>query len=315
MPTLSEYAKLSQDELEQSVYENIITEDALAPLLQFEEFSGNSLLYDRENTLPTSATHTVGDIWSDSDATYTQKSATLTEVGVQSSLPRYVSQTRGNVMSQEAQLFKGMAKSLMRKIGNLIITGEPEATTTHWEGLDSLCRSETRMMAMDDGAVDGPGAAETELTLDRFDAFSDLIEKGDPDAYVMNKTMRRKLTALSRDAGSGVVMDSIEMFGHQVSTYNHIPIIINDHITNSEQYNDTSTWTSSTATSIFALKFGKDNQGYTIIHNGPVMSPDIQELGTKFDKNEDAFRMAVYIQAITYSAKMVASLGGIDSAA
>lgn len=315
MPTLSEYAKLSQDELEQSVYENIITENALAPLLQFEEFSGNSLLYDRENTLPTSATHTVGDIWSDSDATYTQKSATLTEVGVQSSLPRYVSQTRGNVMSQEAQLFKGMAKSLMRKIANLIITGEPEATTTHWEGLDSLCRSETRMMAMDDGAVDGPGAAETELTLDRFDAFSDLIEKGDPDAYVMNKTMRRKLTALSRDAGSGVVMDSIEMFGHQVSTYNHIPIIINDHITNSEQYNDTSTWTSSTATSIFALKFGKDSQGYTIIHNGPVMSPDIQELGTKFDKNEDAFRMAVYIQAITYSAKMVASLGGIDSAA
>lgn len=315
MPTLSEYAKLSQDELEQSVYENIITENALAPLLQFEEFSGNSLLYDRENTLPTSATHTVGDIWSDSDATYTQKSATLTEVGVQSSLPRYVSQTRGNVMSQEAQLFKGMAKSLMRKIANLIITGEPEATTTHWEGLDSLCRSETRMMAMDDGVVDGPGAAETELTLDRFDAFSDLIEKGDPDAYVMNKTMRRKLTALSRDAGSGVVMDSIEMFGHQVSTYNHIPIIINDHITNSEQYNDTSTWTSSTATSIFALKFGKDNQGYTIIHNGPVMSPDIQELGTKFDKNEDAFRMAVYIQAITYSAKMVASLGGIDSAA
>jgi hypothetical protein len=199
MPTLSEYAKLSQDELEQSVYENIITENALAPLLQFEEFSGNSLLYDRENTLPTSATHTVGDIWSDSDATYTQKSATLTEVGVQSSLPRYVSQTRGNVMSQEAQLFKGMAKSLMRKIGNLIITGEPEATTTHWEGLDSLCRSETRMMAMDDGAVDGPGAAETELTLDRFDAFSDLIEKGDPDAYVMNKTMRRKLTALARD--------------------------------------------------------------------------------------------------------------------
>lgn len=315
MPTLSEYAKLSQDELEQSVYENIITENALAPLLQFEEFSGNSLLYDRENTLPTSATHTVGDIWSDSDATYTQKSATLTEVGVQSSLPRYVSQTRGNVMSQEAQLFKGMAKSLMRKIANLIITGEPEATTTHWEGLDSLCRSETRMMAMDDGAVDGPGAAETELTLDRFDAFSDLIEKGDPDAYLMNKTMRRKLTALSRDAGSGVVMDSIEMFGHQVSTYNHIPIIINDHITNSEQYNDTSTWTSSTATSIFALKFGKDKQGYTIIHNGPVMSPDIQELGTKFDKNEDAFRMAVYIQAITYSAKMVASLGGIDSAA
>jgi len=147
--------------------------------------------------------------------------------------------------------------------------------------------------------------------------MTDMIENGPPDAYILNKTMRRKLTALSRDSGSGVVMDSIDMFGHQVLRYNGIPLIINDYITNEEVYGEAapSVWASSTATTIFALKFGRDKQGYTIIHNGPVLNPDIQDLGTKFDKNENAYRLVVYIQAITYSAKMVAALGGIDSAA
>lgn len=315
MPTLTEYAKLANDELLPGVYENIITASELAPHLQFMQFSGNSLKYNRESALPTSVTHAVGDTWEDTEPTYSAKTASLTIVGVQSPLDRYALATRGNVQNQEAVLISQMSKSLSRKIEDLIITGEPEATATEFEGLDSLCRSETRMMAMDDGVVDGAGSAETELTIDRLDAMIDMVESGPPDALIMNKTMRRKLTSLMRAAGSGVTLDRIEMFGRQVSLYNNIPIVINDHITNSEQYNDSSTWPSSTATSIFAVKFGEEKQGYTIIHNGPVLEPDIQRLGIKEKKNENLYRMVVYIQAVTFSAKMIAALGGIDSSA
>ena len=171
------------------------------------------------------------------------------------------------------------------------------------------------MMAMDDGVVDGPGAAETELTIDRLDAMIDQIEEGPPDALIMNKAMRRKLSSILRSSGSGVTLDRIEMFGRQVRLYNEIPIIINDYITNSEQYNDATTWPSSTATSIFAVKFGEEKQGYTIIHNGPVLKPDIQRLGIKESANENLYRMVVYIQAVAFSAKMIAGLGGIDSSA
>tara|TARA_R100000750_G_C2331649_1_gene90364 strand:- start:217 stop:654 length:438 start_codon:yes stop_codon:yes gene_type:complete len=143
----------------------------------------------------------------------------------------------------------------------------------------------------------------------------DMVEEGLPDGLMMNKTMRRKVTALSRASGSGVVMDKIDMFGHQVLTYNGIPIIVNDFITNSEQYENSGGWGSSTATTIFALKFGKDKQGYTVLHNGPVLSPDIQQLGIKENKNENLYRMVVYIQAVLWSAKMCAGLAGIDSAA
>lgn len=316
MPTLSEYAKLANDEVLSGVYENIITTSELAPFLQFMSFAGNSLVYNRESALPTSTTHAVGDTWEDTEPTFSKKTASLKIVGVQSPLDRYALQTRGNVQSQEATLMSLMSKSLIRKIEDLVITGEPEATTTEFEGLDSLCRSETRMMAMDDGVVDGPGTAETELTLDRLDAMIDKVENGLPDALIMNKTIRRKLTSLCRaSSASGIMVPSMDEFGRQVFRYNTIPIVINDYITNSEQYNDSSTWPSSTATSIFAVKFGEEKQGYTIIHNGPVLEPDIQNIGIKEKRNENLYRMVVYIQAVTFSAKMIAALGGIDSEA
>lgn len=315
MPTLSEYAKLAGDKVIEGIFTNITTTDEMAPFLKFMPFEGNSLVYNRELTRPTSTTYAVGSTWSDTEATYTKKTASLAIVGTQAPLDRYALQTRGNVQSQEAVLFAQMGLSVMDKIKDLIITGEPESVTTQFEGLDSLVRADTRMMAMDDGVVDGPGAAETELTIDRLDAMIDMVENGRPDALIMNKTMRRKLTSISRQSGSGVMLTEKDMFGHQYTMYNHIPILINDYITNAEQYNDATTWASSTATSIFAVKFGKDKQGYTIIHNGAVLTPDIQKLGIKETKNENLYRMVVYIQAVVFSAKMVAALGGIDSTA
>lgn len=315
MPTLSEYAKLSNSKLEVGVFTNIITADELTVHLQFETMEGNSLLYNRENALPTSDTHVVGDDWDDTEATYTQKTAALAIVGVQSPLDRYALQTRSDEQSQEGILRVGMNKSLGRKISRLVITGEPEATTSEFEGLDSLCRAETRMMAMDDGAVDGPGTAETELTMDRLDAMIDLVEGGLPDALIMNKTMRRKLSSLARSSGSGVLTTELDGFGRQVFRYNTVPIVISDWITNAEEYNDSGTWSSSTATSIFAAVFGKAKEGYTLLHNGSVLTPDFQNIGIKEKKNENLYRMVAYLTAVTYSAKKIAALGGIDSTA
>ena len=61
MPTLSEYAKLSTSVVQAGIMENISTWNEPMPLLQFKEISGNALLYNRENALPTAATHAVGD--------------------------------------------------------------------------------------------------------------------------------------------------------------------------------------------------------------------------------------------------------------
>ena len=314
MPTLSEYAKLSQDEVVRGLFEEILTTNDLMGVLQFKSFSGNALAYKRENTLPAAATHVVGDVWTDSDPTFTEKSVVLQILGVQSALDRYAMATRSNINHQKAILFQTMAKGLAEKLETLIISGDPGATSSEFEGLTSLILGESRMMGMDDGVIGGDaGSVETELTLDRLDALGDSIEPGNPTVYIMNKTMRRKLTSLSRATGSGV-LGTIEQFGRKIMTYGDIPIIISDRISNSEQYEDSGTWPSSTATTIFAVKFGEANSGYTIVHNGDVLTPDIQDLGTKFDANEDDFRIAIYLNAVTFSSKAVVALGGIDSA-
>ena len=316
MPTLAEYEKLTNtDDLVAGIFDEILTENELTPFLQFESFEGSAYAYNRESTLPAATTHQIGDDWVDTEGTKDRKTTKLSTVGVQSPLDRSALQTRSSVQSQETIVVSDMAKSLSRKIAQMVITGEPENISTEFEGLDSLCRLETRMMAMDDGDVNGPGTNETEVTLDRFDAFTDMIEGGKPDAYIMNKTMRRKLTALSRVSGSGVVMGEIEMFGHKVRTYDHIPILINDWITNAEIYNNIGTWPSSSATTIFAAMFGREKQGYTLIHNGEVLNPDLQFIGIKERKNENLYRMVVYVQGIVYSTLKIAALGGIDSQA
>ena len=314
MVTLAEFAKLEKSPVNAGIIEEIITANELMPFLQFQGFEGNAFLYNRESTLGTSSTHAVGDTWSDTEDTYSQQTATLAIVGTQRGLDLYIRDTRGSVNDQKSIMLKQMAKSLGRKIEQLMITGEPEATTTEFEGLDSLVRKETRMMAMDDGNVDGPGTAETELTIDRLEAMLDLVE-GNVETLVMNKTMRRKLTSLARASGSGVEVGPLSMFGKQVMAYNGIPIVINDFITNAEVYNDAGTWTSSTATTIFALIHGQENSGLTILHNGSVLTPSLQNLGIKENKNEEGYRLAVYLQPIVYSTKMIAALGGIDSAA
>ena len=317
MPTLSEYQKLANDDVTAGVFDNIITASELAPFLQFSSFSGNSLVYNRESTLGAAATHQVGDIWADTEPTYTKKTVSLTTVGVQHPLDRFAMQTADNVQSQEAVLLSKMAKSIIRKLEDLLITGNSGSTSTEPEGLTSLLISDSRLLMMDDGSQPATiTGAETELTLDRLDAMIDLVESGAPDFLMMNKTMRRKLTSLARATGSGVLLNSAEMFGHQYVLYNGIPVVINDYITNSEQYEQgDSQWPSSSATTIYAIKTGQEKQGWTVIHNGAVLDPDIQRLGTKFDKNEDVYRMAVYLNAVVYSAKSCAGLAGIDSAA
>ena len=316
MPTLSEYQKLANDDVTAGIFDNIITASELAPFLQFKSFSGNSLVYNRESTLGAAATHQVGDIWSDTEPTYTQKTVSLTTVGIQHPLDRFAMQTVDNVQSQEAVLLSKMSKSISRKLEDLLLNGNPGSVSTEPEGLTSLLIGDSRLLMMDDGSTPSTIAGdETELTIDRLDAMIDMIELGKPDFLMMNKTMRRKITALARATGSGVVLNSADMFGHQYTLYNGIPIVINDYISNSETYENSGAWGSSSATTIYALKTGEEKQGWTVIHNGTVLDPDIQRLGTKVDKNEDTYRMVVYLNAVLYSAKVCAGLAGIDSAA
>jgi hypothetical protein len=70
--TLAEASKLSQDMLLTGVIETIIQESPVLQVMPFIEVTGNGLIYNRENTLPSASFYDVGDEWSESTPTFTQ---------------------------------------------------------------------------------------------------------------------------------------------------------------------------------------------------------------------------------------------------
>lgn len=321
--SLTEWAKREKDLVMRGLFETIITHDAAAPLWRFKSFEGNAFVYNRESTLQSAAPHAVGATVSTTRPTFTKKTATLTTVMAQSDIDLYIKETRGSIEDPEAANSELLMKAMTRELSRQFIQGDSGAVGgaqgEELDGLTSLLIAETRWQAMDSltsALATGPGSAETTLTLAAIDQITDEVDDGrtPPDCFLMNTKIRRKISALSRASGSGVVLDSAEMLGHQYVRYNGIPIVINNYITNAEQYEAAGTWPSSTASSIFAIHFGEDKQGHVFLHNGPVMKPRKMKLAVPIDEHQEYERLYVYTQGIVFSPKHIVGLGGIDSA-
>ena len=314
MSTFTEYQKLSSNWFNKGLYTTINTESELGPHLQMMSINGNAFEYSRENVNPVASF--VGDEGELVDTTpqFTSSTETLKTLYVQTPL-NLKTEALARVEDPRVIHHSKMMKSYARKLENAIINGRNAVDANEFDGLLRRCESETRMMAMDDGVVDGPGAAETELTLQRLREMIDTVQPGKPDILLMNRTMRRKLTNLMYAAGGGIQLDSISMFGRRVELFDTIPIVISDYLSNSEDYNDSGTWSSSTATTIIAAKFGEEKEGFTLLHNGGTFNAEIQDLGIRKNRNERVFRMVSYPGAVVFSPLSIAALGGIDSAA
>lgn len=314
MTTIAQWNKVDMPNEVRGVWRTIYTESELAPWLEFTEADGVSTDYERESVNPTASTVADEGEIVDSDIEFTEHSVKLYTVYVQN----YLNLKKKQLAKKQdplAILKTQMSKSYMRKLEDLIVNGDNTVDETEFDGLEAWCRDETRMMAMDDGVVDGPGAAETELTVARLREFIDMISPGKPQILMMNRTMRRKITNLMYAAGGGISLPSIEMFGRRVEVFDQIPIVINDYIANDEQYADSSTWPSSTATTIYAVRFGEENQGFTLLHNGGFFDVNFANLGPRKNRNEEVHRLIGYPGSIVYSPLSIAALGGIDSSA
>ena len=68
------------------------------------------------------------------------------------------------------------------------------------------------------------------LTLEKLDEAIDKVKAGKPHLLLMSRRSRRKLTALSRASGGGLVVSDRNEFGQMVEYYDGIPVGVNDHI-------------------------------------------------------------------------------------
>ncbi len=291
--TKAEAAKLTNDLLTRGVIETIVKESQVLGLLPFMEVTGTAVTYNREATMPAASFYDVGDTWTEATPTFTQVSTSLKILGGDADIDNFLQATYADPNDLEAEVIASRAKAVAHKFSDSFFNGD---TATDAKGFDGLTK-----LLNGTGQEVTAGANGGSLTLDLMDQMIDLVAPGKPDALLMSKRSRRKLSSLRRASGSLLETD-VDQFGQRALYYDGIPVIVDDFISDAQTQGSVSN-----ASSIYAVKFGQATGVMGLEHRGIAIEP-VGELETK---DATRWRVKWYCGLAVFSMLGVARLRGV----
>jgi HK97 family phage major capsid protein len=264
--TKLEAAKLTQDLLLRGVIETIVRESQLLQLLPFMEVTGTAVAYNREATMPAASFYDVGDTWTEATPTFTPVTAELKILGGDADVDNFLQASYADPNDIEAEVIASRAKAVSHKFSDAFFNGDTAVDAKSFDGI-------TKQIPV--AQTIAPGANGGALTLALMDQLIDLVKPGRPDALLMSKRTRRKLSDLRRSSGNLLEVDR-DQFGLRALFYDGIPAVVDDFVS------DTQTKGSSGAvcSSIYALKFGQ-GVGVMGLEHGGIQVETVGELETK----------------------------------
>lgn len=293
--TLVEAAKLTQDVFLRGVVETIVKESGFLLRLPFMEVNGTALVINRENVNADVSFYSVGDTWTEGTPTFTQVTETLKIMGTDADVDNFLQESYSDPNDLEASIIALRAKKVAHKYAECAIVGDDSVDTKSFDGLKARIGTGSRSLSM--------GTNGAALTLDKMDELIDMVD-GVPDALIMSKRTRRKLSSLRRASGNLLETDRDE-FGRRATFYDGIPLVIE------EWQPDTETQGSSGAvcSSIYAVKFGQ--AGVIGLQNGGGIQTD--EVGELETKDATRTRIKWYAGMTIIDERGVARLYGITA--
>ena len=293
--TLTESAKLSQDMLLTGVIETIVKDSPVLQAIPFIEVVGNGLTYNQEKTLPSVAFYEPGDTWDESTPTFTQVTANLKILGGDADVDNFVKATRSNLQDLEATVVALKAKATQQTFDTTFIDGNSTTNSKAFDGIDKLAvASQTVSMGANGGA----------LTLDKLDEAIDKVRGGKPDMLIMSRRSRRKLSALGRATGSGVVVADRNQLGMMTDYYDGIPVGVSDYV------NDAKTvGTSRDCSTIYAVQWGEGAVAGLTAPGGLQM----ERVGSLETKDATRVRVKWYVAIAVFNSLKLAKLSGVRS--
>jgi HK97 family phage major capsid protein len=303
--TLTEGSKLSNDVLLQGIVETIVKDSPVLQRLPFIEIMGNGLTYNRENTLPSIDFYDVGDSWAESTPTFTQITATLKILGGDADVDNFLKATRSNQHDLQASVIELKARALKQKFDNTFIYGNSSNNAKEFDGLKKLIDTATgsnQLVAM--------SSSGSTLTLAKLDELIDTIKGGKPDMLIMSRRSRRKLNALVRAAGSGMLETERDRWGNFIQLWNGIPVSINDFIldTHSVSGSVESGTTGGNNSTIYALQFGEGALA-GLTSPGQIT---VENIGSLETKDASRTRIKWYCSLALFSTVKAGALIGVQ---
>lgn len=263
--TKSEAAKLSNDMLLRGVINTVVKESQLFNYLPFMKVVGTSATYNREATMPAASFYIPGDTWTEGTPTFTQVTTQLAILGGDADVDNFLQQTYADANDIEAEIIANRAKSIAHAYSDTFFNGDISVNAKSFDGINKLIPVGQTLLAGANGAT---------VTLTMMDEMIDKVKPGKPEVLFMSKRTRRQLKALRRASGT-VLETTVNQFGEQIETYDGIPIVVDDFIS------DARTLGSGTnCSSVYAIKFGQ-GIGVMGLENGEITADTVGELETK----------------------------------
>ncbi len=327
---LDEARKLVQSELLAGVVQEVYEEGQLAGSLPVMTINSKSILYNREQTLPTAAFFDIHEQipWT-ADVDYTaQQEATLKRAARQDVLDHFIMDTYRNPNNYRTIVLSQLRKGVMRTIEDNFIYGDNGVSSKEPDGLHRLLdtdiadgdafTSATNLQAYDMGG----GTSPISMTILR-----QLIDqvKPRPSILLMTRTMRNILSATAFEKGIvlssanpiGSISYTRDEFGRRLDFFDGVPIIVSDYLV--EEADNTGGKSSGSGfVSIYAVKLGQImDGGLSMVTAGTMTSVDMFKM-VELDELEDydagGIRLVSYYTLALGSSKGLARVHSIYEA-
>lgn len=266
--TLIEAAKLNSGEvLRNAIIELYAGSSDILMNLPFTGISGNALKYNRETSLPGVGFRGVNEGYTASTGVLNPITESLVIAGGDLDVDKFIVDTMG--ASQRAVHEAMKIRALSLSWTQNFIKGDSSSDAKEFDGLQTRIVGDQKIAA-------GATANGTALSLAKLDEMID--QTLNPTHLVMNKGMRRRLTAAARlSTVGGFITYDKDAFGRPVTVYNDLPILLldEDHTgTAILPFTEAATSGTATATSIYCVSMGDD--GVIGLENGSI---DVRDLG------------------------------------
>lgn len=274
--TLLEAAKSGSDLLHDGVVETLIQESPLLEMLPVITIKGNAIKHRVEGDLPTPAYRQVNATYTRSWGSDLEHFWGVTILGGEVFIDNFIINTMGNEWDEKSRQYAKFAKAMSRTFDADFF--DADGTANKFKGVNQL-------ISEGFGLTVGAAANATNggtLMLDDLDIAIDLLrDQSMPDAMLINRTQRRKITALGRTSVTGVSLIDVgtDVFGRKVNMYNGIPMrIIGDDITGTAILGyDETRGSSSVCSSIYFCAFGEDKVSLLLGAGGSFSVKDFGE--------------------------------------
>ncbi|MBA8881720.1 major capsid protein [Phyllobacterium myrsinacearum] len=296
MPLLvEEAAKLSQEDMERGIIEEIIDRDELFALMPFLHVNDKVYTYNREKELSSATFLDPYEDFTEGAATFDPVSTRLRVLGGDILMDKFTTTVQSGINDQIGIQLQLKAKSINRVFRNAIVNGDSDVNAKSFDGIKKLTPASQTLVAGANGAAVSP---------EMLDELKDAVKYG-ADVLMMKQATWRAIRAILRGMpGNAADSITIKDFG-TVKAYDGTPVIINDFLTDNEVQG-----TANETCSIYALRLN-ETDGFHGIYGGPTAGVQFEDIGTHATKDAHKWRLKWYAGTALKATHSVARLKGI----